>query len=112
MELEPRQRRDLLALLCRVAWADGLVVDAERTRLRDTLSRVGQGAVTEAELEQWLSKGPPKVRGSLPIEAKQLFIQEAMRVISADCDIAPAEMASMRDVINYYFTRIDELLVG
>lgn len=112
MGLDVRQRRDMIALLCRVAWADGVVVEAERARLSDILSRVGHGSVSETELDEWLEKGPPRVRGSLPSDAKQLFVQEAMRVISADCDIAPAEMSTMRDVINYYFTRLEELMVG
>ena len=112
MGLEARHRRDLIALLCRVAWADGVVVDAERVRLREIFLRVGHGAVSEDELELWLSEGPPRVTGTLPGDAKALFVQEAMGVISADRQIDPSEMTAMRDVINYYFTHLDELLVG
>ncbi len=112
MGLEASQRRDLIALLCRVAWADGVVVKAERDRLHDVLVRVGQGVVRAEELESWLLEGPPRVERTLPLEAKQVFIHEALALISVDNDVDPAEMTAMRDVINYYFTRLDELMVG
>jgi len=112
MGLEAWQRRDLVALLCRVAWADGIVVQAERDCLYGALGRIGEGAVRADELEIWLREGPPRVQGTLPSEAKHVFIREALALISADNDVDPAEMTAMRDVINYYFTRLDELMVG
>ena len=111
MGLSVRQRRDFIGLLCRVAWADGVIAEGERVRLREVLSRIGKGAVLPTELELWLRDGPPNIEEPLPREAREAFITESMRLIAADCDVDPAEMRAMQDILNYYFTHIDDRVI-
>jgi uncharacterized tellurite resistance protein B-like protein len=112
MGLDIRQRHDFIALLCRIAWADGQIAEGERARLREVLLRIGKGAVMPDELERWLNDGPPRVEAPLPAEAREAFINESMRLNAADCDVDPAEMRAMQDILNYYFTHSDELIIG
>ncbi len=39
MQLTPEQRRALVALACKMAWADGVVTDDERTYVRKLAER-------------------------------------------------------------------------
>ena len=104
--------RDLVALWCKVAWADGVVHESERHQLRAILAKVGEGAVSVAELELWLDQGPPEVQRRLPVEARKLFLDEAVRVVSADQDVAPEEVETIRASIDRYFCAIEDMLVG
>lgn len=108
MTLQRSQRRDLMILLCRIAKADGRVVSAERAQLLDALARIGQDAVTPEELERWLRQGPPPVMAALPAEARQVFSDEAMAIVSADEDVDPEEMQSVREALNHYFTKLED----
>lgn len=112
MALSTQDRRDLIALWCHVAWADGVVQDSERAQLCDVLERLGEGAVTESELHSWLDHGPPEVTRSLPADARQMFEQEAIRLISADRDLDPAEFSALRDMVTMHFGKLEDLVVG
>ena len=112
MDLTLQQRRDLIALWCHVAWADGVVKDAERVRIADLFARMGEGAVRPEELERWLVDGPPDVSGQLPESAKRVFQDEAIRIISADKDLDPAELSAVRDMLTLYFGKLEDLVVG
>jgi uncharacterized tellurite resistance protein B-like protein len=112
MALSESERRQLIALLCRVARADGSVVREERERLASVLTRVGQGAVTPEELEGWLAHGPPRVEGTLSPLARQTFMNEAMGVVAADRHIDTLELHAIREIVKSCFSKLDELMVG
>src|SRR5690349_12952549 len=109
MTLSAAERRDLIALLCRVARADGSVAPEERERLKGVLARLGDGAVEAVELDQWLCVGPPKVTNVLSPLARQTFMNEAMGLVAADRNIDPMELWSIRQILQSCFDRLDEL---
>jgi uncharacterized tellurite resistance protein B-like protein len=112
MALSMDERRDLIALLCRVARADGQVVDQERERLSSVLTRVGEGSVSQAELDSWLRDGPPKVTRELSAQTQQMFMNEAMGVVAADRHIDPLELHAIRQILKSCFTRLEQLSAG
>jgi uncharacterized tellurite resistance protein B-like protein len=103
MNLNSTQRRDLIILLCRVAMADGVVVDSERARLVSALARLADGCVSPEEMNAWLIGGPPGISGLLPARSKDLFFEEAMAVVSADDGVDPHEMRAVRDALRTCF---------
>lgn len=92
MQLSPSQRRDLIILLVRVAWSDGVIAASEQTRLADALARLADGSVSRLELLQWLVSGAPEISGPLPSSARDLFTSEALRLLAADGDADTQEM--------------------
>jgi len=103
MQLNAQQRRDLMILLVRVAWADGMVVPAEQERLADTLARLAEDSVSKRELMSWLISGPPEISGPLPAFARDLFTREALNLIAVDGDADPQEMRMVRDLASRCF---------
>jgi len=103
MELSPAQRRDFIILLVRVAWADGVIVDAEQKRLADALDRLSEGSVSRLELMQWLVSGAPDISGPLPVAARELFTHEALQLLAADGDADPQEMRAVKDLASSCF---------
>lgn len=112
MELDNDERRALLALWCQVAWADGNIVEAERRRVYALLERLGADSVSRAELDEWLKTGPPAVTESLSTQARELFLHEAVGIVSADLDVAPEEVATVRDILERYFRKVEDLVIG
>ncbi len=97
------QRRTLLNLWCRVARADGIVADAELDRLSRLFYRLGDDALSAAEVDRWLEEGPPPIPEPLPAAAKELFLAHAREIVLADGEIAPGEAALVRELLNDYF---------
>jgi uncharacterized tellurite resistance protein B-like protein len=112
MGLTASERRQLIALLCRVARADGQVVAEERERLQAVLVRLGEHTVSGAELDTWLEHGAPRVAGTLSPLARQAFMNEAMGVVAADRHIDPAELHAIREILKTYFSKLDDLMAG
>ena len=112
MGLSASERRQLIALLCRVARAEGQVVPAERARLQAVLVRLGDDTVSSDELDRWLEHGAPRVEGTLSPLARQTFMNEAMGVVAADRHIDPAELHAIREILKACFSKLEDLMAG
>jgi len=84
MGLSDDDRRALINLWCQVAWADGEIVEAERKRVYSLLERLGAGSVSAEELETWLKEGAPELSATLPEEAREIFLREAVGFTDID----------------------------
>ena len=99
MDLSVEQRRTLIAMLCAVAWADGVVTDEEREVVRELAARFG--GVSDTDLDAWLDEGPPDAAlESLPEEINQLFFYEALRIAQSDGDVSDEELALLDGLVN------------
>ncbi len=107
MQLTVQQRRDLIILLVRVAWADGVIVEGEQLRLADALGRLAQGSVSKVELMGWLISGAPEISAPLPAFARELFRNEALGLVGADGDADPQEMRAVKDMTRNCFLEAD-----
>jgi uncharacterized tellurite resistance protein B-like protein len=97
------QRRTLLNLWCRVARADGVVESAEIDRISRLFYRLGEDLLSAAEVERWLEEGPPPIAELLPAAAQPLFLLHAREIMLADNELAPAESALVRELLETYF---------
>ena len=101
MILSPEQRRTLVALACKVAWADGVVTDEERSSVAALVARLGGAPVAPAELDAWLTSGaPPAELAELPEAIGEMFIYEAMKLIEADGEVVDAELALIESLLS------------
>lgn len=108
MDVTREQRRTLIALACRVAWADGVVEFEEREFVRGLVQRLGGAAMEPGELEGWLDRGPPKAElESLPPELGQFFFYEALRLAESDGDLDPAEQKLVEELLNRFFKQLE-----
>jgi len=98
-----QQRRALLNLWCRVARADGIVVEAEIDRLSQLFYKLAEDVVTAAEVDRWLEDGPPELTELLPVEAEPLFLEHAREIMLADQEIVPLESDLVRELLKSYF---------
>jgi uncharacterized tellurite resistance protein B-like protein len=90
--LDDKQKRAFIALACKVAWADGVVQDEERTQIAALLQRFG-APVTEQELETWLTSGAPETElNDLPPAMREMFIYEAWKLVESDGDASSDEI--------------------
>ncbi len=104
--LDSRQRRLLVALACKVAWADGVVTEAEQDSVRRLVERFAGVAVAASELDAWLTVGAPDVDlAGLPDDAGELFFHEALEVMRADGDVAAVEMDLLWQLMTRVFDR-------
>lgn len=109
VEVTREQRRTLIALACRVAWADGVVEYEERSFIADLVRRLGDDTLEADELESWLDKGPPRAElESLPPELGQFFFYEALRLAESDGDMDPREQSMVEDILGRVFQRIEQ----
>ncbi len=93
MELSSRHRHTLIALACKVAWADGVVADGERAQVLALIEKIGGAPVTEEELDLWLStEAPPAELAELPAPIREMFLYEAMKLVEADGETSDAEV--------------------
>jgi tellurite resistance protein len=107
--LDDRQKRAFIALACKVAWADGVVADEERTQVAAMLQRLGGAPVTSDELDSWLTSGAPAAELSeLPEAVAEMFIYEAMRLIESDGDMADSELRLLEQLLGRVRERHDE----
>jgi uncharacterized tellurite resistance protein B-like protein len=103
--LSNEQRRTFMALLCRVAWADGVVQESERDAVRDIAGRLAGDAVSEAELTAWLDDGPPDTDlASLPEGLGQYFYYEAFKLAEADGHLAEEEVELLEAIVSRVFS--------
>jgi len=101
MEITAEQRRDLIALCCQMAWADGKVTDEERASVVALLDRIGWNAVEQADTQRWLDEGAPEVDiSNLPDGLGQFAVYEVMRVMEADGVIDDRETALVQRLID------------
>ncbi len=107
--LDPDQKRTLVALACKVAWADGVIVENERVEIKALLDRLGGAPVTDAELDAWLTTGAPEVElASLPEPIREMFVYDAMKLAQADGNLTTREV----DLIQSLMDRVAELRHG
>lgn len=93
MEITREQRQTLLALCCKVAWADGVVAEEERQAVFGLMHRLGWDATSKAEVEQWLESGPPEPDlAGLPEGLGQMAVYEALRLAEVDGEIDDREL--------------------
>jgi len=104
MALTTQDRRDIVALCCAVARADGIVSTLEFERLVGLLARIAQGLVGLDELQEWLSKGPPVCSARLAEEHLRLFLHEAIGVASADGHVDESEIETIKSLVSRCFT--------
>lgn len=105
MKLDARQRRDLILLACKMAWADGVIQDEERQYVRGLAGRFANGAVSSDELDDWLLEGAPEPRlDGLTEDMGETFFFEVLAVMESDGDIAEQE----KDVLCQLMARIFE----
>jgi hypothetical protein len=101
VDLDDRQRRTLVALACKVAWADGVVAEEERAGVIALVQRLCGDQVNAAELDAWLATGaPPAELADLPEAIGEMFIYEAMKLIESDGDVADAELALIDSLLS------------
>src|SRR5258706_6700628 len=101
MQLDESQRRAFIALTCKVAWADGVVTDEERAQVASLVERVGGGAVSAQELDEWLATGAPATEiTDLSPALCELFVYEAFRLIEADGDVAVEELKLLERLVS------------
>jgi len=104
VEITDTQRRSFIALACKMAWADGVVVAEERDFVRNLVERFGGCAISESELDQWLESGAPEAAlKDLPEGMDQLFIYEAMRLMEVDGEIADSELEQLNQLMGRLF---------
>jgi tellurite resistance protein len=97
-------RRTLIALMCRVAWADGIIEEAEREYVQGLIVRLGGEPVGPAELDSWLKDGvPPELLKPLPETLEQFFFYEALRLAEADGDLDPREQEVLEGIMHRVF---------
>jgi uncharacterized tellurite resistance protein B-like protein len=105
-QVTPEERRTFIALLCRVAWADGIVTIEER----QTVAAVAQkmGFVEANAIDKWLDHGVPdqEIR-ALPRSLGQYFYYEAFRLAEADGDLAQAEVDMLKLIVSRVFAGHD-----
>lgn len=103
------QRRTLIALACRVAWADGVVADEERTYIRQLVQRLGGAAMTGEELDAWLDEGPPAAElETLPEGLGRFFFYEALQLAESDGDLDPREEAMCQEILDRVFVESEK----
>ena len=103
------ERRTLVALACKVAWADGVVEEAERGYVRRLAQKFGADAVSAEEVDHWLTSGAPEAFvESLPENVGQMFFYEAMNLMESDGEIDDTELRVVSDIMSRVFARHPE----
>jgi hypothetical protein len=104
MDVTPEQRRTMVALACRLAWADGIVTDEEREFVTNLVNRIGGGNIGTDEVDEWLSGGGPEADAAdLPEALGRMFVYEAMQLMEADGEIAEAELKMLDGLVDRLF---------
>ena len=106
MQLSPEQRRAIIALACKVAWADGVVTVEERDYVLGLARRFVGSASFEAEVSEWLSAGGPEADlEQLPDGVGQMFFYEAFQLMESDSDLADVELEMLNTIMNRVFSK-------
>lgn len=97
-------RRTLIALMCKVAWADGRIDPSERAYVQALISRLSDEPVSSEELDSWLTNGVPnKELRPLPPTLEHFFFDESLRLSQADGDLDDRELAVVETLMNKVF---------
>jgi tellurite resistance protein len=102
-DLTVEQRRVLLGLWCRVAWADEVLRAEEIERISDIFCRLSRGAVSAAEIRAWMIEPPAPPTEKLPAELGRLFVRESVLIASADDEIDERETTLIRELLERCF---------
>jgi hypothetical protein len=105
--LNMQQRRDFVALICRVAWAHGVIGAAESARLARMRQHVADDAISAEELQAWLRVGPPEISARLPAQFKHAFQHASVTVVSDDGVCDAQEMRVIRELLVHAFEQSD-----
>jgi uncharacterized tellurite resistance protein B-like protein len=90
-------------LLCRVAWADGVIRDEERTLIHELALRF-MPDLDPDEVDAWLDEGPPPAElQTLPDNLGQMFYYEAFRVMEADGELHDKELELLDGIMSTVF---------
>lgn len=90
-------------LLCRVAWADGVVRAEERAVVHELARRFASG-IPILEIDAWLEQGPPEAEiEALPSSLGEMFFYDAFRVMEADGELHDAELAMLDTIMTKVF---------
>jgi tellurite resistance protein len=106
MNLEHEEARAFIALACKIAWADGVVSDEERSYVAALVQRLGGKGVSPEELDAWLTSGAPDAElAQLSPAMGQFFLYEAMNVVHSDGDVADEELEALKKITDRVFAR-------
>lgn len=86
-ELSSEERLSLLRFVCAFAWADLEIADNERSFVTDLARKLGADEDEIGQVESWLKIPPPAEDvdpTDIPSEHRQLFLNSAVQMISAD----------------------------
>lgn len=96
-------------MLCKVAWADGVVDEAERGYVHGMIERLGGEALAPGELDKWLEEGVPADQlGVLPDNLQQFFFYEALKLAEVDGDLAEKEQEVLEKIMQRVFEPHEE----
>jgi hypothetical protein len=103
--LSPQQRRDSVALICRVVRTSRHIGPAQTARLAGIRQRLAGDAMSAEELQAWLRVGPPAVSTLLPDNIKMAFQDACIAVIGEDGHCDAHEMRVICDILREAFDR-------
>ena len=97
-------RRTLIALMCKVAWADGRIDESEREYVQDLITRLSGEPGNAEELDSWLTSGvPDEELGALHPTLEHFFFDESLRLAQADGDLDDRELAVVETLMHKVF---------
>jgi uncharacterized tellurite resistance protein B-like protein len=88
-----------MAFLCSFAWADLKVREKERAFVRNVAKKFHLDAAQAQQVEDWLAVPPPAELvdpAKIPAEQRQLVLEMARAMISADGDVSQDEEDNLR----------------
>ncbi len=105
MQLDSKSKMALLEFVCSFAWTDLKVQQQERDLIMRIVGRLGLDDAQTRQVQQWLAAPPPADEvdpARVPRAHRQLFFDAAVKVVTADRRIVPAErdqLAVFRDLL-------------
>lgn len=98
-KLSRQERLQLMRFVCSFAWADLQIRDRERKFVRKMIGRLGLDEADAKLVQSWLEV-PPEVDAldpmKIPRAHREIFLESAREMISADGEIDPEEEESLR----------------
>lgn len=97
-DLTVEERLRLLCFVCSFAWSDLEIADSEKAQVRKLVEDLEMPEAEREQVERWL-KVPPRPEEidptDIPREHRQIFLAEAMKMVSADGKVEPNEMENL-----------------
>lgn len=104
MKFTTEQRRTFVALACKIAWADGIVTNQERSFVHSMMERFAHEEISDQELNSWLEIGvPPEELNILPADLGEVFFVEALHLAFADGELADEEAELLKQIMDRMF---------